>query len=199
MHRMRAVDFWRFRKNLLVDLRPASGEDGWLSLARGDLGQVSHDIGRWRWKSQYRKIVRLSPYVEQPLNSRVIKSFVPELRSRKCFSCFEIPMFYLYGHSMYVSHIAISWLWYISFEWHHNILFLQVCIQFIEPLIILTWMSILLLLKSSSYHYSFQLTLLIKYSVCLCLHFQSMNILSHPHSNIFTQQYFTNKKNINWI
>ena len=21
-------------------------------------------------------------------------------------------MFYLYGHSMYVSHIAISWLWY---------------------------------------------------------------------------------------
>ena len=38
--------------------------------------------------------------------------FLPELRSRKCFSCFEISMFYLYGHSMYVSHIAISWLWY---------------------------------------------------------------------------------------
>ena len=55
----------------------------------------------------------LSPYVEEPLNSKVIKSFVPEQRSRKCFSCFEIPMFYLYVHSMYVSHIAISWLWYI--------------------------------------------------------------------------------------
>ena len=26
------------------------------------------------------------------LNSKVIKSFVPELRSRKCFSCFGIPM-----------------------------------------------------------------------------------------------------------
>ena len=26
---------------------------------------------------------------------RVIKSFVPEQRSRKCFSCFEIPMFYV--------------------------------------------------------------------------------------------------------
>ena len=25
------------------------------------------------------------PYVEEPLNSKVIKSFVPELRSRKCF------------------------------------------------------------------------------------------------------------------
>ena len=32
-----------------------------------------------------RKIVPLSPYVEKPLNSKVIKSFVPELRSRKCF------------------------------------------------------------------------------------------------------------------
>ena len=38
----------------------------------------------------------LSPYVEKPLNSKVIKSFVPELRSRKCFSCFIIPMFYVY-------------------------------------------------------------------------------------------------------
>ena len=65
-----------------------------------------------RRKSQNRKIVPLPPYVEEPLNSKVIKSFVPELRSRKHFSNFEIPIFYLYGHSMYVSHIAISWLWY---------------------------------------------------------------------------------------
>ena len=36
----------------------------------------------------------LSPYVEKPLNSKVIKSFVPELRSRKCFSCFGIPVLY---------------------------------------------------------------------------------------------------------
>ena len=45
-----------------------------------------------RWKSQ----VYLSPYVEKPVNSKVIKGFVPELRSRKCFSCFGIPMFYVY-------------------------------------------------------------------------------------------------------
>ena len=38
----------------------------------------------------------LSPYVEKPFNSKAIKSFVPELRSRKCFSCFGIPMFYVY-------------------------------------------------------------------------------------------------------
>ena len=40
----------------------------------------------------------LSPYVEETFNSKVIKSFVPELRS-KCFSCFGIPMFSL---SLYI-------------------------------------------------------------------------------------------------
>ena len=46
-------------------------------------GKVS--IQRWYFSS----------YVEKPLNSKVIKSFVPELRSRKCFSCFGIPMLYM--------------------------------------------------------------------------------------------------------
>ena len=56
---------------------------------------TTHVEGR-RWKSQNRKNVYLSPYVKKPSNSKVIKSFVPELRSRKCFSCFGIPMFYVY-------------------------------------------------------------------------------------------------------
>ena len=42
-------------------------------------------LGRGRWKSQNRKNVYLFPYVEEPLNLKVIKSFVPELRSRRCF------------------------------------------------------------------------------------------------------------------
>ena len=41
--------------------------------------------GGGRWKSQDRKIVPLSPYVKEPLNSKVIKSFVPEQRSRYMF------------------------------------------------------------------------------------------------------------------
>ena len=61
----------------------------------------------------------LSPYVEKPLNSKVIKSFVPELRSRKCFSCFGIPMFYI----IYVMNILclfhISTCGYVTF--HHSI------------------------------------------------------------------------------
>ena len=48
------------------------------------------------WKSHHRKIVHLSPYVEEPSNSKVIKSFVPELISSKSFSYFKIPMFYVY-------------------------------------------------------------------------------------------------------
>ena len=52
----------------------------------------------WGWADGKASIERLclSPYFEKLLNSKVIKSFVPELRSRKCFSCFGIPMFYVY-------------------------------------------------------------------------------------------------------
>ena len=66
-----------------------------------------------RWKSQHRKIVYLPPYVEKPLNSKVIKSFLPELRSRKCFrvSGFLCYLYMSYEHFMYVSHIHIHvWL-----------------------------------------------------------------------------------------
>ena len=62
-------------------------------------------VGMGRWKSQNRKNVYLSPYVEKPLNSKVIKSFVPELRSRECLSCFGILMFYVY----------MLWTFYVRF------------------------------------------------------------------------------------
>ena len=93
-----------------VELRPASGEDGWLSLARGGLRLVSHEMCGGRWRSQNRKNVYLSPYIEEPLNSKLIKCFVPELRSRECFSCFEIPMFYVY----------IVWTLYIHFAYPYH-------------------------------------------------------------------------------
>ena len=68
-----------------VKLNPASEEDGRLSLARRSLGQVSHEMGAGRWKRQNRRNVYLSPYVEESLNSKVIKSFIPELRNRFVF------------------------------------------------------------------------------------------------------------------
>ena len=65
-------------------------------------------VGCW-WKSQRRKIVYHSPHVEKPFNSKVIKSFVPELRSRKVFrvSGFLCYLYMSYEHSIYISHIRI--------------------------------------------------------------------------------------------
>ena len=51
------------------------------------------------------------PYVEKPFNSKVKKSFVPELRSRKCFfyfvSGFQCNLYMSYEHSIYVSRVRI--------------------------------------------------------------------------------------------
>ena len=103
--------FWGFWKSQLFELSWVlpSEEERWLLLAHRGLGRVSHEIGS-RWKSQNRKNVYLSPYVEEPLNSKLIKSFVPELRSRKCFSCFEIPMFYVY----------MLWTVYVRFTYPYH-------------------------------------------------------------------------------
>ena len=57
--------------------------------SRRPLWRVPHVLGRGRWKSQNRKIVPLTPYVEEPLNSKVIKSFVPKQRSRYVFFEFQ--------------------------------------------------------------------------------------------------------------
>ena len=74
--------------------------------------------GRGGWQSQNRKNVYLSPYVEEPLNSKVIKSFVPELRSRKCFSCFKIPISYvIYIWISYIHFNIHVWLWYTNCSW----------------------------------------------------------------------------------
>ena len=95
MHRKRAQRILGgFEKSQLVEsCGPKKKVD--VRLLAEALWQVPHVV--WgRWKSQHRKIVPLSSYVEKPFNSKVIKSFVPELRSRKCFSCFGIPIFYAY-------------------------------------------------------------------------------------------------------
>ena len=83
-----------------VKLSSASGEDGWFSLA--------HMWGGADGKASIERLC-LSSYVEKNFNSKVIKSFVPELRNRKCFSCFEIPMFYVY----------MLWTFYVRFTHIH--------------------------------------------------------------------------------
>ena len=104
MHQKRARRIWGiWKKSQLVELDSwvragessfASDEEGWLSLAhRGLAAGVARDLGQME-KSAKKDCV-FSPYVEKPFNSKVIKSFVPELRSRKCFSCFRIPILFI--------------------------------------------------------------------------------------------------------
>ena len=103
----RILEIWKKSVSWVEYSRPK--KKGVFRLLAEALGRCRTRCGGGRWKSQNKKIVHRSPYVEEPLNSKVIKSFVPELRSRKCFSYFEIPMFYVYIWTLYV-HFAYPYL-----------------------------------------------------------------------------------------
>ena len=88
-HRKRAEDFENLKKVSRVETCLGRRRLAFACSQR-PLWRVSHEmVGGGRWKSQDRKIVPLSPYVEEPLNSKVIKSFVPEQRSRYVFFKFQ--------------------------------------------------------------------------------------------------------------
>ena len=89
--------FMGFEESQGVEFLPPKKKVDFCLLAEA-LRRVSRVVGG-RWKSQHKKIVSLSLHVEKPFNSKVIKSFVPELRSRKCFSCFGIPMLSSFHHT----------------------------------------------------------------------------------------------------
>ena len=79
--------FWKSQ------LSSASGEDGWLSLARRSQasGLVAGTTRVGRGVDEKARIERMCiclPYIET-FNSKVIKGFVPELRSRYVFFVFR--------------------------------------------------------------------------------------------------------------
>ena len=94
-HRKRAEDFGNLKKVRGIETRHRTRRLAFAYSRRPWAGVARDVVEEGGEKIQNRKIVPLSPHVEEPLNSKVIKSFVPEQRSRKCFSCFEIPIFYL--------------------------------------------------------------------------------------------------------
>ena len=97
-----AEDLGDFEKSQLSWVLPREKTVDFRLLAEA-LWRMPHMLGWGRWKSLHRKIEPLSPYVEKPLNSKAIKSFVPELRSRKCFFVFR---------DSYVIYICALWtLW----------------------------------------------------------------------------------------
>ena len=114
MHLKRAEELGDFEKVSRVKLGSVSGEDGWLSLARRSqargLGKVSHVMRVGADEKARIERMRSSPDVGEPLNSKIIKKgFVPELRSRKCFSCFEIPTFYVIYIYILTFHVRFTY------------------------------------------------------------------------------------------
>ena len=110
MHRKRAWRIWRIWEKSVCRVF-ASKEEGWLSEIAEALRRVPRVV--WgRWKSQ----VYLSPSVEKPLNSKVIKSFVPELRSRKVFFVFwDCYVIYIWVMNILCTfHLSVSWVCYIG-------------------------------------------------------------------------------------
>ena len=95
------------------ELSPASGEGGWLSLARGGLAAGAQEMGGADEKARIERMCISLPYVET-FNSKVIKGFVPELRSLYVF--FEIRDSFvrcIYMNILCTFHISVTWVWYM--------------------------------------------------------------------------------------
>ena len=109
--------FRGFEKSQWVEFLPQKKTVD-LGAHRGLVAGATHDGGADR-KVVIERLCLSLLHVKKPLNSKVIKSFVPELRSHKCFLCFGIPMLSMCimdimnishtGMSMFISRIH-GWL-----------------------------------------------------------------------------------------
>ena len=111
----------RSARRILGDLKKSvSGVENWTPKEKGRLSGLAearricalrapHEMvgGGADGKARIERMCISLPFVET-FNSKVIKGFVSELRSCKCFSCFEIlwSMYICYEHSMSISHIS---------------------------------------------------------------------------------------------
>ena len=78
---------------------------------RGLTAGAARDGGGTEWKVSIERLC-LSSNIEKPFNSKIIKSFVPELRSRECFFVFRdsyVLCIYVMN-ILYLFHISISWV-----------------------------------------------------------------------------------------
>ena len=119
------VTHWKRAQRILGDLKKSLVELCLAVWRRRVTSACSPKPGQWPcdrchtcwWGADGKASIErlcLSPYVEKPFNSKVIKSFVPELRSRKCFSHFRIPMFYIYMLRTFYVRFNISISGYVT-------------------------------------------------------------------------------------
>ena len=111
-HRKRAEVFGRFRRKGVEARRRTRRFDFRGSQRRDEFARYGR---RARWGPDEEANIKrlcLSPYVEEPLTSKVIKGSYLNLEVVTCFSYFKIlcSKFSICGHehSMYISHIAVS-------------------------------------------------------------------------------------------
>ena len=104
--------FWGFEKSQLVEILPPKKMVTFGAHRGFAAGAARGGGGDADGKVSIERLCISHPYVEKPFNSKVIKSFVPELRSRKCFLCFGIPILSIYE----------LWTFYVHFT--------NVCIYF---------------------------------------------------------------------
>ena len=106
----RREDFWRFERVSQIWELDTEREGSTFGARWGQTYLCTTGAARYgdRWKVIIERLCISLPYVET-FNSKVIKGFVPELRSRKCFSCFGIPMFYVY----------MLWTFYVRFTYSY--------------------------------------------------------------------------------
>ena len=101
-HRKREL---KFEKSQLVEFLPGKKKVDFRLLAEA-LQQVLHVMGEGgRWKSRHRKIVPPFSLCRKTFKLKGNKKFRTWIRSRKWFSCFGIPMFYIYE----------LWIFYVHF------------------------------------------------------------------------------------
>ena len=113
-----AEDFGDLKNSQLVKFLPRKKVDFRGSPRPGQASSLRRGphVVWGRWKSQHRKIVYLSPHVEKPFNSKVIKRFVPELRSRKCY-CVSGFLCALWTYYVYFTYSYMA-MWQIYLDVH---------------------------------------------------------------------------------
>ena len=103
----------------------ASKEEGWLSglaeIRPVVCGWVSRVVvgGVQMEKSASKDCVSLA-LGRCTFNSKVIKSFVPELRNRKCFLCFGIPMLSICALWTLWTFCLPVWIFYVYFKYPYH-------------------------------------------------------------------------------
>ena len=109
----------RFEKSQLVKFLPRKKKVDFSLTRRGLAWDVASGGGGGSdGKVVIERLCLSLPYVEKPLKSKLIKSFVPELRSRKCFFVFR-DSYVIYMSVMDIMNVLRTGMTYVYFTYSY--------------------------------------------------------------------------------